>query len=100
MILITLILIIPIITFLILILSANYILGQYTGSSNLEEELKLAQEKVSRAGQEDTYTSVYSILNCDLHLDRPSIIKNFSSSNLTFNDSVNIVSVNPPDDWN
>jgi hypothetical protein len=103
--LLALILIIPIITFLILILSANYIFGQYTGSSNLEEELKLAQEKVSRAQQEGAYGSGYSMyddkFNCDFPLDRSSLIyKTTSRSNLTFNDSVNNVSFSQPDDWN
>jgi hypothetical protein len=39
--------------------------AQYTGSSNLEEELKLAQEKVSNAGQEGAYGSGTSMVSAD-----------------------------------
>ena len=41
------------------------VLAQYEGSSNLEEELKLAQEKVSNAGQEGAYGSGTSMLSAD-----------------------------------
>lgn len=40
--------------------------AQYTGSSNLEEELKLAQEKVSNAGQEGAYGSGTSMVTGDV----------------------------------
>lgn len=39
--------------------------AQYTGSSNLEEQLKLAQEKVSNAGKEGAYGSGTSMLTGD-----------------------------------
>ena len=41
--------------------------AQYVGSSNLEEELKLAQEKVSNAGQQGAYGSGTSMLSADIN---------------------------------
>ena len=41
--------------------------AQYAGSSNLEEELKLAQEKVSTAGQQGAYGSGTSMLSADIN---------------------------------
>jgi hypothetical protein len=41
--------------------------AQYAGSSNLEEELKLAQEKVSNAGQQGAYGSGTSMLSADIN---------------------------------
>ena len=40
--------------------------AQYACSSNLEEELKLAQENVSNAGQEGAYGSGTSMLGADI----------------------------------
>ena len=75
-----------------------------TGKYSLEEQLKLAQEKVSRAQQEGAYSSGYSIsdyrFNCDSNLFTSSITENTPISNFTFDDSVNIVSFSPLDDWN
>jgi hypothetical protein len=107
--------ILSLLSFLVIISSTDYIFAQYSGgeqvgSSSLEEQLKLAQEKLKIAGQEGAYGSDYSIpsgsqteniFNCDFPLDRTHGIETTSSrSNLTFNDSINIVSFNQPDDWN
>src|SRR5680860_310108 len=46
-------------------LGLQSVIAQYAGSSNLEEELKLAQEKVSSAGQEGAYGSGTSMLSAD-----------------------------------
>ena len=105
-------------SFLIIISSNNYIFAQYSsggqelGAGTLEEQLKLAQEKLKAAGQEGKYGLGYSIpngdtsqtenkFNCDFFLDITHDIETTSStSNLTFNDSINIVSFSQPDDWN
>ena len=107
--------ILSLLSFLVIISSTDYIFAQYSGgeqvdSSSLEEQLKLAQEKLKIAGQEGAYGSDYSIhsgsqteniFNCDFPLGSSyDIEKTSSTSNLTFNDSINIVSFSQPDDWN
>ena len=54
--------------------------AQYAGSSNLEEELKLAQEKVSNAGQEGAYGSGTSMLSADI--SQTAHFYNNTSSNI------------------